>query len=146
MKQEFFQGNRERLYSQMKENSLLALFSGTEVRKTNDEFYPFYTNRSFLYLTGLDGKELALLARKDGQGRVTEKIFLLPRTCWRSGGPAAESSPTRRRSGPASSRSASRTTSRRSSTGWRPAAITSTCTWTSTGRTPLTGMPPPTVC
>ena len=78
MTKDFFQGNRSRLYSQMKENSLLALFSGTEVRKTNDEFYPFYTNRSFLYLTGLDGKELALLACKDGQGQVTEKIFLLP--------------------------------------------------------------------
>ncbi len=78
MKREFFQGNRERLYAQMKENSLLALFSGTEVRKTNDEFYPFYTNRNFLYLTGLDQKELALLAWKDGSGRVEEKIFLLP--------------------------------------------------------------------
>ena len=78
MTKEFFQNNRSRFYSQMKENSLLALFSGAEVRKTNDEFYPFYTNRSFLYLTGLDGRDLVLLARKDGQGKVTEKIFLLP--------------------------------------------------------------------
>ena len=78
MTKEFFQGNRERLYAGMKENSLLVLFSGVEVRKTNDEFYPFYTNRDFLYLTGLDGKELALLARKDGQGRVAEKAYLLP--------------------------------------------------------------------
>lgn len=78
MTKEFFQGNRSRFYSQMKDNSLLALFSGAEVRKTNDEFYPFYTDRGFLYLTGLDGRELVLLARKDGQGNVTEKIFLLP--------------------------------------------------------------------
>lgn len=78
MTKEFFQGNRARLYSQMKDNSLLALFSGMEVRKTNDEYYPFYTNRNFFYLTGLDGKGLALLARKDGQGRVTEKVYLLP--------------------------------------------------------------------
>lgn len=78
MTKEFFQGNRERLYAGMKENSLLVLFSGVEVRKTNDEFYPFYTNRNFLYLTGLDGKELALLARKDGGGRVAEKVYLLP--------------------------------------------------------------------
>ena len=78
MNQEFFKGNRERLYAQMKENSLLALFSGVEVRKTNDEFYPFYANRNFFYLTGLDGKEMALLARKDGQGRVAEKLFILP--------------------------------------------------------------------
>ena len=78
MTKDFFKGNRDRLYSRMKENSLLVLFSGTEVRKTNDEYYPFYADRSFLYLTGLDGKELALLARKDGRGRVEEKAFLLP--------------------------------------------------------------------
>ncbi len=74
----FYRGNRQRLYGQMKDNSLLVLFSGTEVRKTNDEFYPFFTSRNFLYLTGLDGRELALLARKDASGRVTEKVFLLP--------------------------------------------------------------------
>ncbi len=56
MNKEFYQGNRK-LYAQMKENALLVLFSGTEVRKTNDEFYPFYTNRNFLYLTGLDQKD-----------------------------------------------------------------------------------------
>ncbi len=66
------------MYAEMKENSLLVLFSGMEVRKTNDEYYPFYTSRDFLYLTGLDGKELALLAKKDSQGKVTEKVFLLP--------------------------------------------------------------------
>jgi len=78
MNKEFYQKNRERLYGQMKENSLLLMFSGIEVRKTNDEFYPFYTDRNFLYLTGLDNKELVLLARKDGEGQVREKIFLLP--------------------------------------------------------------------
>ena len=78
MTTEFFRGNRERLYAQMKDNALLVLFSGAEVRKTNDEYYPFYTDRNFLYLTGLDSKGLALLARKDSQGWVTEKVFLLP--------------------------------------------------------------------
>lgn len=78
MKREFYQGNRERLYGKMKENSILLLFSGTEVRKTADEFYPFYTDRNFLYLTGLDSRELVFLAKKDGEGRVQEKVFLLP--------------------------------------------------------------------
>ena len=78
MEREFYQGNRERLYRRMKENSLLMMFSGTEVRKTADEFYPFYTDRNFLYLTGLDGKELVLLVKKDGEGQVEEKVFLLP--------------------------------------------------------------------
>ena len=62
----------------MKESSLLVLFSGTEVRKTNDEFYPFYTNRNFLYLTGLDQKELALIARKDGQAGGGEGVHFAP--------------------------------------------------------------------
>ena len=48
MNQEFYAGNRQKVYTQMKPNSLLVLFSGIEVRKTNDEFYPFYTNRNFL--------------------------------------------------------------------------------------------------
>ena len=78
MNKDFYQGNRERLYAQLQENSLLVLFAGVEVRKTNDEFYPFYTNRNFLYLTGLDQKELALIARKDGQGQVAEKVYILP--------------------------------------------------------------------
>lgn len=78
MHTEFYQGNRERLYAQMKENALLVLFSGTEMRKTNDEFYPFYTHRNFLYLTGLDQKELALIVQKDGKGQVHEKIYILP--------------------------------------------------------------------
>lgn len=78
MKKEFHQGNRERMYRQMKENSLLVIFSGTEVRKTNDEYYPFYTDRNFLYLTGLDSKEFVLVARKDSQGQVKEKVYLLP--------------------------------------------------------------------
>lgn len=78
MNKEFYSNNRQEFYRQMKENSLLVMFSGTEVRKTNDEFYPFYTDRNFLYLTGLDGKELALIARKDKEGGIQEKIFILP--------------------------------------------------------------------
>lgn len=37
----YYQGNRERLYAMMKPGSLLMLFSGDEIRKTNDEYYPF---------------------------------------------------------------------------------------------------------
>ncbi|HIU32139.1 MAG TPA: aminopeptidase P N-terminal domain-containing protein [Candidatus Caccousia avistercoris] len=78
MQKDYYQGNRGRLYAQMKENSLLVLFSGMEVRKTNDEYYPFYTDRNFLYLTGLEQKDLVFVARKDGEGHVKEKIYILP--------------------------------------------------------------------
>ena len=78
MKKEFHQGNRTKAYQQMKPHSLLVMFSGTEVRKTNDEQYPFYTDRNFLYLTGLDSKEFILLAWKDSEGRTGERIYILP--------------------------------------------------------------------
>lgn len=78
MKKEFHQGNRARVYEAMKPHSLLVMFSGTEVRKTNDEQYPFYTVRNFLYLTGLDSKEFVLLACKDSEGQVKEKVYILP--------------------------------------------------------------------
>ena len=55
MNKEFHKGNRERLYQMMKPHSLMVLFSGKEKTKTNDEYYPFYANRSFVYLTGEQG-------------------------------------------------------------------------------------------
>ena len=78
MTKEYYRGNRERLYAGMKDGSILVLFSGSPVRKTSDEFYPFYTNRNFLYLTGLDQQELAFIACKDQGGAVTEKAYILP--------------------------------------------------------------------
>ena len=78
MNSEFYRGNRRRLYDMLEPGSVLALFSGTQVRKTNDEFYPFYTHRSFLYLTGLDGCDLAFIAIKEQSGEVSERIYLLP--------------------------------------------------------------------
>ena len=77
MNREFHTGNRNRLYDMMKPHSLLVLFSGREKRKTNDEYYPFYTNRNFIYLTGLDSKEFILLAMKDDDS-VREEVFILP--------------------------------------------------------------------
>lgn len=49
MKKEFFEGNRKRFYESMKNNSLAVFFSGAEIRKSNDEYYPFFANRNFFY-------------------------------------------------------------------------------------------------
>lgn len=78
MNNEYYKNNRTRLYDQMKEHSLLVLFSGTELRKTNDEYYPFYAERNFVYLTGLESKQAVLLAWKDGAGSVGERLYILP--------------------------------------------------------------------
>lgn len=73
----FHTGNRARLYADMAPASLLVLFSGREVRKTNDEYYLFYADRSFVYLTGLECKEAILLAEKDASGAVHERVYIL---------------------------------------------------------------------
>ena len=49
MEQSFHVTNRKKLYDMMLPSSVLLIFSGEEVRKTNDEFYPFFADRSFVY-------------------------------------------------------------------------------------------------
>ena len=71
-------GNRKRLYENMKPASLLVMFSGREIRKTNDEYYPFFAERNFVYLTGLECRDAVLLAQKDAGGSVSERLYILP--------------------------------------------------------------------
>ena len=73
----FHTGNRQKLYEQMKPHSLLVLFSGEEVRKTHDEYYPFFADRNFVYLTGITQKEAVLFALK-GDTAVEERLYILP--------------------------------------------------------------------
>ena len=75
---EFFCANRRKLYTMLEPGSILLLFSGTEIRKTNDEYYPFFAERDFVYLTGIEQKESVLLAAKDSSGAVSERLYILP--------------------------------------------------------------------
>lgn len=78
MERTFHMNNRQKLYDMMQPASILLIFSGEEVCKTNDEAYPFFADRSFVYLTGLDCKEAVLLAVKGDNGEVTERLYILP--------------------------------------------------------------------
>lgn len=78
MDKRFHQGNRARLYEKMQPASLLVMFAGEEIRKTNDEYYPFFAERNFVYLTGISQKNTVLLAQKDASGAVRETLYLLP--------------------------------------------------------------------
>ncbi len=78
MKAEFHKGNRERLYEKLPAGALVVIFSGEEIIKTNDEYYPFFADRSFVYLTGLECKKAVLMAAKDGEGSVKEQLYILP--------------------------------------------------------------------
>ena len=48
MNKEFYAGNRKSLYQKLEAGSLVVVFSGHAPIKTNDENYPFFTNRNFL--------------------------------------------------------------------------------------------------
>ena len=54
---------------------LLLLFSGSSIRKTADENYPFYADRSFLSDRHRAGT--VLMAEKDGE-EVQETLYILP--------------------------------------------------------------------
>lgn len=47
MNKEFYAGNRKSLYQKLEAGSLVVVFSGHAPIKTNDENYPFFTNRNF---------------------------------------------------------------------------------------------------
>ena len=78
--------NRKRLAAHMTSNNeVMLFFSGEGVRKTADENFPFFTNRNFLYLTGVKQEQSALLLQKKGD-LVSERLFVtkpdLEREVW----------------------------------------------------------------
>ena len=76
MEQDYYLGNRKAVYQQLPENALLLIFSGKAPRKTGDEYYPFFTDRNFLYLTGIEQPNLTLLAAKAAGGAIRESLFI----------------------------------------------------------------------
>ncbi len=85
MDKKFHSENRRRLAAQMMDNDAMLFFSGESLRKTADENFPFFTNRNFLYLTGINQEQSALLLQKKGE-LVSECLFVtkpdLEREIW----------------------------------------------------------------
>ena len=76
MKKEYYSGNRQNFYKEMKNGSVAVFFSGDEVRKSGDENYDYFGNRNFLYLTGIQEPGLILLAVKENDGETKETLYL----------------------------------------------------------------------
>ena len=76
MDKQFYVENRRRLAAHMMENDVMLFFSGEPVRKSADENFPFFTNRNFLYLTGVKQEQSALLLQKRGD-LLSECLFVL---------------------------------------------------------------------
>lgn len=64
MDKQFHIENRRRLAANLTENEAMLFFSGESVRKSADENFPFFTNRNFLYLTGIQQEQSVLLLQK----------------------------------------------------------------------------------
>jgi Xaa-Pro aminopeptidase len=85
MDKSFYAENRRRLAEHMAEGDTMLFFSGESLRKTADENFPFFTNRNFLYLTGIQQEQSALLLQKKGD-LISECLFVakpdLEREIW----------------------------------------------------------------
>ena len=75
MDKSFYCENRRKLVSHMTGNDAMLFFSGESVRKTADENFPFFTNRNFLYLTGIKQEQSTLLLLKKGD-LLSEFLFV----------------------------------------------------------------------
>lgn len=76
MDKDFYMENRRKLAETLEEGDLMLFFSGESVRKTADENYPFFTNRNFLYLSGVQQEQSALLLHRYN-GDLLERLFAL---------------------------------------------------------------------
>lgn len=74
MDKQFFSENRRRAAAQIADKDVMVFFSGELIRKTADEDYPFFTNRNFLYLTGIKQERCVLLLQKHSD-LVSERLF-----------------------------------------------------------------------
>ena len=69
----FYEENRRRLLETLPENSVAVLFAGHAPWQSADAYYPFFANRNFMYLTGMEEEHLIYLAVKRG-GTAEEAI------------------------------------------------------------------------
>ena len=79
----FYMKNRQELYRSLPEGAIFVIRSGGLVHRTADDYFRFFANRSFVYLTGLDEPDCFLMAYRL-HGEVVEMLFI------RDPDPAAE--------------------------------------------------------
>lgn len=78
MDKSFYIGNRQRFASSMRPGSFAVLFAGREIRKTHDEYYPFFAQRNFVYMSGIQQKNSILVICKDSNAAVSQRLYILP--------------------------------------------------------------------
>ena len=57
---------------------MIVIFSGSAPMKSLDAEYPFYVDRNFYYLTGIERENMILLMRKNAAGEYADYLFIEP--------------------------------------------------------------------
>lgn len=70
-----FKARRDKLFELLPDYSIALIYSGVSKIQSEDEFYPFFANRNFFYLTGIEQENSALLLVKC-PGERKEYLFL----------------------------------------------------------------------
>ena len=77
MDRSFFINNRKKLYDKIEGNFVLVSFSGMPKRRSADEEYPFCASRDFVYLTGVEYKDIVFMAVRKGK-TIWETLYIPP--------------------------------------------------------------------
>ncbi len=80
IKSSFFSGNRSKLVSQLKPNSLVIVHSSDEYPRNGDQCYPFRQNSDMFYLTGLDQEKCILMMCPDHPLESLREVVFTVRT------------------------------------------------------------------
>ena len=70
-----FDIRREKLFEELPDNSVALVFAGTSKIRSEDDYYPFFANRHFFYLTGIEQENSILMLIKC-PGERKEYLFL----------------------------------------------------------------------
>lgn len=69
---------RNKLLENKQGPCLVCIFSGIAPMKSLDASYPFFVDRNFYYLTGIERENMILVLRKNHLGEVSESLYIEP--------------------------------------------------------------------
>ena len=69
---------RQKLMANKQGPCMVVIFSGSAPMKSLDAEYPFYVDRNFFYLTGIERENMILLLRKTYTGEYLESLYIEP--------------------------------------------------------------------
>lgn len=76
MSKQYLEARREKVLSQMVENSIAVLYSGVSIHVSEDEYHKFEVNKNFRYLTDIDRENMILVLDKTKAEKTRVLLFI----------------------------------------------------------------------